>query len=177
MNPKIITKQIIDFDKAAFDKAFDAITSLQSQSEKMMNLFLERASFLPPEGKRAMKEWMTAYEKNRNDFKESVNQSFKTMEHFLVGSADAAKFSGYAPMKETAKSAEEVTSEFKESIQPEATAVEKAGRQENSLPKMVEETEKQDSVPLPMKAEDSNVLLNTVSARKTVRSGKNKKIN
>lgn len=174
MNPKMIAKQIIDFDKAAFDKTFDAITSLQSQSEKMMNLFLERANF-PPEGKRAMKEWMNAYEKNRNDFKESVNQSFKTMEQFLVGSADAAKFSSFSPMKETAKSAEEVTSEIKESIQPEATAVEKAGRQENSLPKMVEETEKQDSVPPPMKAEDSNVLLNAVSARKTARSGKIKK--
>lgn len=171
-----IAKQIIDFDKAAFDKTFDAFNSLQNQSEKMMNLFLERANFLPPEGKRVMKEWINAYEKSVNDFKESVDSGFKTMEHFLVGSAETANFSSYGPIEETKQAAEEVISDIKESIQPENNAVEKAEKQEFSLPNMVEEPVRQDSIPSPLIAENSNTLMKSVSSRKTVKQGRSKKI-
>ncbi len=176
MDPKMIAKQIIDFDKNAFDGIFDAINSLQSHSEKMMELYLEKTNLLSPEGKKVMKELMDKYEKSKSDFKESVDNSFKTMEHFLVGSADTANFSSYASMKKTAQSAKEVISDIQESIQPKAAKMERAGKQESSLPKMVEEPEKHDSVPPPMMTENGNVLLKAVSTRKTGKSGKNKKI-
>lgn len=175
MDPKMIAKQIIEIDKAAFDGTFNAISSLQVHSEKMINLFLERANFLPPEGKRMMREWTDAYEKSKNEFKKSVDDSFETMEHFLVGSADIANFSSFAQMKKTTQSAKKVVSDIKESIQPEAAAVEKAEMQESSLPQMVEEAEKRDSIPSPMITEDSNVLLKAINARKAAKPGKNKK--
>jgi len=180
MNPKMIAKQIIDFDKAAFDKTFDALTAFQSHSEKMMNLFLEKTNLLPSEGKKVMREWMDAYEKGKNDFKESVDNSFKTIEHFLVGSAETADFSGYTPTEETAQSAKEATTEdIREFVQPEPVAEEKAETQEIPPPMMVEEAEKQEAIPSKPVVEDisGNVLLKTIRARKSVKSGKNKKLN
>lgn len=180
MNPKMIAKQIIDFDKAAFDRTFDAITAFQLHSEKMMNAFLEKANLLPAEGKRMMREWMDAYEKGKNDFKESVDNSFNTIEQFLVSSAETADFSGYAPTEETTQSEKKATTEdVKEFIQPEPVAVEKAETQEIPSPMMVEEAEKQEAIHSKPVVEDisGNVLLKTVRARKSVKSGKNKKLN
>lgn len=91
MHSKIIAKQIIDFNKAAFDSTFDAITALQDHSEKMVKLFLEKASFFPPEGKKVITEWMDAYKKGKKDFRESVDDSFKIVEDYFVDSANAIK--------------------------------------------------------------------------------------
>ena len=46
MHPKMIAKQIIDFNKATFDNTFDALTALQDHSEKMVRLFLEKANYI-----------------------------------------------------------------------------------------------------------------------------------
>jgi hypothetical protein len=109
MHPKTIAKQIIDFNKANFDNTFDAITALQDHSEKMVRLFLEKASFFPPEGKKVITEWMESYKKGKKDFKESVDDSFKTVEHFFVDSAGSMDFSVYELMEKTNQFEKEVT--------------------------------------------------------------------
>jgi hypothetical protein len=93
MENKIIAKQIIDFNKATFDNTFDAINVLQDHCEKMVNLFLQKASLFPPEGKNVILKWMETYKKGKNDFKQSVDDSFKTVEGFFVNSANAGAFS------------------------------------------------------------------------------------
>lgn len=51
MHPQMITKQIIDVNKAIFDSTFDTIIALQDHSEKMLGFLLESVSFFPDEGK------------------------------------------------------------------------------------------------------------------------------
>jgi hypothetical protein len=113
MHPKMIAKQIIDFNKAAFDNTFDTITALEDHSEKMVRLFLEKASLFPPEGKKVITEWMEAYKKGKKDFKESVNDRFKSVEDFFVDSANAMGFSDYGLIGKTDQSVGEVTDKIK----------------------------------------------------------------
>ena len=84
MEQEKITKQMIEFHKTTFDNTFNAMTILQEQSEKMVNMFLEQAPWFPAEGKEAVNEWLKTYKKGREAFKTSVNESYKKVEDFLV---------------------------------------------------------------------------------------------
>jgi hypothetical protein len=137
MENKLIAKQIIDFNKTTFDNTFDAITVLQDQSEKMVNLFLQKASFFPPEGKKVIVEWMEAYKKGKKDFKQSVDDSFKTVEGFFVNLANARSFPIYGMIEKMDQSVKGVTNDIKKSqvefvdksIQAIATAADKDVKQ------------------------------------------------
>ncbi|MCK7511598.1 MAG: hypothetical protein MZV70_51175 [Desulfobacterales bacterium] len=52
MDQKQIAKQMIDFNKAAFDNSFNAMAILQDQIEKMASTALEQNNMIPAEGKR-----------------------------------------------------------------------------------------------------------------------------
>lgn len=83
MNPKDLTKQVIDFNKKAFDNSFHAMSSLQDQVERVINMFLDQSPWFPEEGRKAVSEWVKAYRKGREDFKEAVDNNYKKVEDFL----------------------------------------------------------------------------------------------
>lgn len=78
-----ITKQMIEFHKTTFDNTFNAMEILQEQTEKMVNMFLEQAPWLPAEGKQAVNEWVKTYKKGREAFKEGANESYEKVEEFF----------------------------------------------------------------------------------------------
>jgi hypothetical protein len=83
MDQKQVFKQMIDFNKAAFDNSFNAMVMLQEQTEKATNTLLDQATWLPAEGKKAVKDWIKAYKKGRDDFKKAVEENFKKVEDFF----------------------------------------------------------------------------------------------
>ncbi len=83
MEPKQIAKEMIDFNKTAFDNSFEAMTALQDQTEKMMNSFIEQTSYFPEDGKKLISDWINTYKNGRNEFKNSANESFKKVESFF----------------------------------------------------------------------------------------------
>jgi len=85
MDPKQIAKQMIQFNKTAFDNTFNAMTVLQEQTEKMMGMYLDQAPLLPAEGKKAIGDWLKAYKKGREDFKTVVDENYKKVENFFAG--------------------------------------------------------------------------------------------
>jgi len=85
MDPKQIAKQMIQFNKTAFDNTFNAMTVLQEQTEKMMGMYLEQAPLLPAEGKKAINDWLKTYKKGREDFKMAVDENYKKVEDFFAG--------------------------------------------------------------------------------------------
>jgi hypothetical protein len=85
MDPKQIAKQMIQFNKTAFDNTFSAMTVLQEQTEKMMGMYLDQAPLLPAEGKKAINDWLKAYKKGREDFKTAVEENYKKVEDFFAG--------------------------------------------------------------------------------------------
>jgi hypothetical protein len=91
MDPKQIAKQMIQFNKTAFDNTFEAMTAVQQQTEKMMAMFLEQAPLIPDEGKKAINEWLRAYKKGREDFKAAADENYKKVEEFFSGYSKGKK--------------------------------------------------------------------------------------
>ncbi len=91
MDPKKLMKQMVDFNKTAFDNTFHAITMLQDQMERMSSMFLEQTPAFPEEGKKAIKEWVKAYKTGREEFKKVVDEGFKRMETFFAEAEKAEK--------------------------------------------------------------------------------------
>ncbi len=83
MDQKQVLKQMIDFNKAAFDNTFSALVMLQDQAESSSNTLLAQATWLPKEGKKAIDEWVKTCKTGRETFKKSVDESFKKVEDFF----------------------------------------------------------------------------------------------
>ena len=85
MDPKQIAKQMMQFNKTAFDNTFDAMTVLQEQTEKMVAMWMDQSPLLPADGKKAINDWLKAYKKGREDFKTAVDENYNKVEEFFSG--------------------------------------------------------------------------------------------
>jgi hypothetical protein len=105
MDPKQIARQMIQFNKTAFDNTFDAITVLQEQTEKLIGMYLEQAPLLPEEGKKAITDWMKVYKKGRKEFKAAVEGNYKKVEEFFTGydKVEEPKAAKVSPVKKAIK--------------------------------------------------------------------------
>jgi hypothetical protein len=83
-------KQMIDFQKTIFENSFNAMTGLQEQGEKVMETFLNQATWLPNEGKKAVLNWVDVLKKGRDQFKQTVELNFSKMESSF-GAAEEKK--------------------------------------------------------------------------------------
>jgi polyhydroxyalkanoate synthesis regulator phasin len=83
MDPKQIAKQMVDFNKTAFDNAFNAMSVIQDQAEKMFTSMVEQTPVFPEEGKKVVNEWIKTYKKGREDFKSAADENFKKVEAFF----------------------------------------------------------------------------------------------
>jgi hypothetical protein len=86
MDQKQIAKQMVEFNKTAFDNTFYAMTALQDQTEKIVFQFLEKAQWFPEDGKKVINEWVNAYKKGREEFKASADGSYKKVSDFFAKS-------------------------------------------------------------------------------------------
>jgi hypothetical protein len=83
MDNKQIAKQMIKFNKTAFDNSFSAMTMVYEQNEKMVETFLGQASWMPEEGKKAIGDWLAAYRNGCNDFKKMVDENYAKVEAYF----------------------------------------------------------------------------------------------
>jgi hypothetical protein len=83
MNPKLIAKQMVAFNKTVFDNNFNTVKSLHEQTERIINKFWEKSPLFPAEGKKVISDWMNAYKKGCDDFKNVVDENFKKVEDFF----------------------------------------------------------------------------------------------
>jgi hypothetical protein len=91
MEPLKMTKQMIEFQKATVDNTFSAMAMVQDQAERMLNMTLEQATWLPEEGKKVIDDWINTYKKGREDFKKIVDENFARVEKFFAGTEKSAK--------------------------------------------------------------------------------------
>lgn len=95
MDQKQIAKQMMEFNKTAFDNTFNAMTVLQDQTEKLVFRFLEKAPWFPEEGKKAVNEWVNTYKKGREDFKKTTDESYKKLtDYFAQAEKEQVKKAG-----------------------------------------------------------------------------------
>ena len=84
MDSAKIAKQMIDFQKTMFDNTYHAMVLVQEQTERMASTLMDQATWLPAEGRNAIKNWVDAFKKGREDFKKGVDENFKRVEDFFV---------------------------------------------------------------------------------------------
>jgi polyhydroxyalkanoate synthesis regulator phasin len=85
MEPKQIAKQMVDFNKTAFDNSFAAMAVIQEQTEKMVANMLEQTGVFPAEGKKLVLDWIKTYKKGREEFKAAADENFKKVETYFAG--------------------------------------------------------------------------------------------
>lgn len=83
MDNKQIAKQMIQFNKSAFDNSFSAMTMVYEQNERMLETFLGQTTALPEEGKKVIKDWMSAYRNGCEDFKKQVDENYAKVEEYF----------------------------------------------------------------------------------------------
>ncbi|MEE4111703.1 MAG: hypothetical protein V2I40_02740 [Desulfobacteraceae bacterium] len=83
MDNKQIAKQMIQFNKAVFDNSFKAMTMVVEQNEKMTESFFTQATWLPEEGKEAIRKWVSAYRTGFYDFKKLMDDNYAKVEAFF----------------------------------------------------------------------------------------------
>ncbi len=88
MDQKQIALQMIQFNKTAFDNSFNAMNMVYEQNEKMVGTFLQQATWMPAEGKKAIENWMQSYKKGCEDFKKLADENYQKVEEFFAGSGD-----------------------------------------------------------------------------------------
>lgn len=86
MEQKKLFKEMVNFQKTAFDNSFKAIITVQEQGEKMVTVFLTQASWLPKDGKKAITDWIDVCKKRRDDFRDVVEESFSKVQDYFVDS-------------------------------------------------------------------------------------------
>ncbi len=91
MQPEKITKQILTFQKTAFDNSFTAMVMIQEQTEKIARTMVDQAAWIPEEGKKAIDEWVKAVKKGQEEFKKAVDESFHKVEEFFEKAEAAPK--------------------------------------------------------------------------------------
>ncbi len=84
MEQNQIAKQMMEFNKAAFDNSFSAMSALQDQTEKMVFGFLDKAPWFPEEGKKAINEWVLSYKKGREDFKAAADEGYRKVTEYFA---------------------------------------------------------------------------------------------
>lgn len=83
MDNKQIAKQMIQFNKTAFDSSFNTLSMMYEQNEKMFETFLSQATGLPEDGKKVIKDWMNAYSQGCKDFKQQVDENYTKVEDYF----------------------------------------------------------------------------------------------
>lgn len=83
MDQNQIAKQMIQFNKTAFDNSFSAMTMVSEQNEKMIQTFLAQATWMPAEGKKAITDWLAAYRTGSGDFKKLVDENYAKVEDYF----------------------------------------------------------------------------------------------
>jgi hypothetical protein len=74
---------MVEFNKGAFNNAFNAMVMIQDQTETMAETMLNQATWMPAEGKKAMQDWVNSFKKGREDYKKAIDEAFVKVEEYF----------------------------------------------------------------------------------------------
>jgi hypothetical protein len=97
VDPIHVMKIMIDFNKMVFERTYTVMALMQEETEKVMAAWLERNQLVQEGEKKTIYDWVETSKRNRNEFKEKIDQGYHMMETFLLG----LKRQGTAPDGET----------------------------------------------------------------------------
>jgi len=78
-----ITKEMIEFNKSLLDSTFQTISAIQDQSARMFTSFVDKANWLPDDGKKAIIDWVSADKQGRDDFKAVTDEKYEKVSYYF----------------------------------------------------------------------------------------------
>ncbi len=81
-----IAKQMIGFQKTAFDNNYNMMVFFQDRTEDMMNDILKQMPWVTKEAKKPMQDVSEIIKKSREDFKKFVDDSYTNVEDMAMTS-------------------------------------------------------------------------------------------
>ncbi len=91
MENKDFTKQVLGYQKAAFESGVNSLLMLQEQTSKVVDNFMRQSPWIPSQTKSMISDWTEMYKKGVMDFKEATQQNYSKMEELFSAGLDAAK--------------------------------------------------------------------------------------
>ncbi len=70
-------RQVLGFNKMAFDNTFSTVSMFQDQLETLLSSALQQNPGLPEDGRRALEEFVRSIKQGRDDYKKVVDESFE----------------------------------------------------------------------------------------------------
>ncbi len=104
-------QRLIDLNKATFQSAAHSLDLFQDQAEQFAELWMNQTLQLPSQLQKACFDWFKLCKRERNNYKNMMDQGFKRVEEFVQGaeSAQQAEPTPQAEKEETAKKSEAKT--------------------------------------------------------------------
>jgi polyhydroxyalkanoate synthesis regulator phasin len=72
-------KQMLDFNKKAYESGLKNLSMCQEQMEKMIDLYIDQTVVMPEQGKKAAKELASMYKKGFDDFKTLMDTYYSNL--------------------------------------------------------------------------------------------------
>lgn len=83
MDLRTMIHQFVDLSKSSFDNGYEAVATIQDQTERVANAFMEQASWIPQESRSTMDEFAATFRKSREDFKKTIDEEFDSMSGYV----------------------------------------------------------------------------------------------
>lgn len=77
-----VARQTLQFYHAALTRTLDASLAVQSQSQKALEMLLEKSPVVPYEGKRAIADWFEAVRQQTVAMKGVVDEGFRPFREY-----------------------------------------------------------------------------------------------
>ena len=84
METNKMAKNVFDMQKSAFQNAYDAMTTVQDQTERAVNMALDSAYWIPEEGTRALRELGQTFKQGRDEWKRCVDENIQAVEKLFT---------------------------------------------------------------------------------------------
>lgn len=91
-----VPTQLLDFQKrvlkgqhTVFETAYNALTAVRENQEKVWGNALERASFVPAQAREIAEVWGENRRRARESYKETMDRSFALAEEWIDGLAES----------------------------------------------------------------------------------------
>ena len=84
MDQKQMFKSMLEFNKTAFNNAFDSTVLVQDQFEKAAYAAMDQANWLPAEGRKAIETWAEAFKAGRKNFKQQMDNGIEQAEKLFA---------------------------------------------------------------------------------------------
>lgn len=83
MEQRQIVKQMLLMNKLAFDNSYNTMTSTYEQNRLVLTNLLSQADVVPPEGKKAIEDWLQTYKQGCEEIKKMMDQGYELVDKYL----------------------------------------------------------------------------------------------